>query len=199
VNEVRQDPVDQTGERILDAAMAAMLKFGIRRTSVEAIARQAGISHMTIYRRWPRKQDLYLALLAREAQRLFARVDREIERLDTTEEKLLAGFTSIFSYFHTHPLLGRELETEPESVLPALTLGADPIIQTCKTYLAGHIRAMGGRTIQHADALAELLVRVAHSLILAPPRQPRLESTSDIREYARCYFLPLVSGLATQV
>ena len=179
--------------------MAAMLKFGIRRTSVEAIAHQAGISHMTIYRRWPRKQDLYLALLAREAQRLFARVDREIERLDTTEEKLLAGFTSIFSYFHTHPLLGRELETEPESVLPALTLGADPIIQTCKTYLAGHIRAMGGRTIQHADALAELLVRVAHSLILAPPRQSRLESAGDIREYARCYFLPLVSGLATQV
>lgn len=147
---------------------------------------------MTIYRRWPRKQDLYLALLTREAQRLFARVDSEIEGLHTTEEKLLAGFTTIFSYFHAHPLLGRELETEPESVLPALTLSADPIIQTCKAYLAGHIRAMPGPTSEIADALAELLVRVAHSLILASPHQPKLETQGDIRNYAQRYFLPLL-------
>lgn len=196
---MRQDPIDQTGERILDAAMAAMLKFGIRRTSVEAIARQAGISHMTIYRRWPRKQDLYLALITREAQRLFAGVDSEIEALATTEEQLIAGFTTIFSYFHTHPLLGRELETEPESVLPALTLGADAVLQTCKTYLAGHIRVMAGRTNEQADALAELLVRVAHSLILSPPRQPTLDTADDIREYARRYFLPLVSTIGARV
>jgi AcrR family transcriptional regulator len=196
---VSQESVDKTGERILDAAMTAMLNFGVRRTSVEAIARQAGVSHMTVYRRWPRKQDLYMAVLTREAQRLFARVDVEIAGLDNPEEQLIAGFTTIFGYFHTHPLLGRELETDPESVLVAFTLGADATIQICKNYLAEHIRAMPGPIRQHADSLAELLVRVSHSLILAPPREPSLETPSEIAAYARQHFLPLIAGIGIRV
>jgi AcrR family transcriptional regulator len=198
VNLVKQESVDKTGERILDAAMAAMLNFGVRRTSVEAIARQAGFSHMTVYRRWPRKQDLYMAVLTREAQQLFARVDDEIAELADPEEQLIAGFTTIFSYFHTHPLLGRELETDPESVLVAFTLGADATIKVCKDYLAAHIRAMPGPMSRRADALAELLVRVSHSLILSPPREPRLETHSDIAAYARHHFLPLMRGIGTR-
>jgi len=173
--------------------MAAMLQFGVKRASMELIAKRAGVSHMTIYRRWPRKQDVIMAVLMREGQRLYTRVDTDLASVDSIEDKLVAGFTAIFGFFHTHPLLVRELDADPESVLSALTLGADPMIRLSTDYLAGHIRHMAAPAlVEHADSIAELLVRVSHSLILSPPAAHRLETTSDISDYARRTLLPLI-------
>ncbi|BBY42020.1 TetR/AcrR family transcriptional regulator [Mycolicibacterium celeriflavum] len=40
-------------ERILDAAAACILAFGVERTTMTEIARRARVSRPTIYRRWP--------------------------------------------------------------------------------------------------------------------------------------------------
>lgn len=81
------DP-DPTGERILEAALQTMLSFGIRRATVDEIARRAGVSHMTVYRRWSNKTDLVLAVLMREAQAMFSSVDAEIAALDSPRRSL---------------------------------------------------------------------------------------------------------------
>src|ERR1051326_2490096 len=107
---------DLTSDRILDAAMETMLNFGIRRTTMEGIAKRAGVSHMTVYRRWPSKNDLLLAVVMRESQKVFRAVDEDVAQLRTFDDKLIAGFTGIYWYVHTHPLLGRTLDTDPESV-----------------------------------------------------------------------------------
>ncbi|MFD4428704.1 TetR/AcrR family transcriptional regulator, partial [Nocardia sp. NPDC058497] len=39
------------GEKLLDSALSAFLDFGIKRTSMGEIARRAGISPATLYRR----------------------------------------------------------------------------------------------------------------------------------------------------
>src|SRR5579884_4518029 len=57
------DPV--TG-RILDAALGQFEDFGLRRSTVEDIARRCGLSRITIYRRFPRKENLIEAVLLRE-------------------------------------------------------------------------------------------------------------------------------------
>src|SRR5829696_6952335 len=50
----------------LDAARANILAVGWRRTTLTDIARRAGVSRMTIYRRWPDMQTLLADLLVRE-------------------------------------------------------------------------------------------------------------------------------------
>jgi AcrR family transcriptional regulator len=42
---------DATTEAILDATRASVLDFGIRRTTLTDVARRAGVSRMTVYRR----------------------------------------------------------------------------------------------------------------------------------------------------
>ena len=50
--------LDLTAERILDAALEQFVLVGIRRSSVEDVARRAGVTRVTVYRRFPRKDAL---------------------------------------------------------------------------------------------------------------------------------------------
>ena len=50
----------------LDAAREAILAVGWSRTTLTDIARRAGVSRMTLYRRWPDTQTLLADLMTRE-------------------------------------------------------------------------------------------------------------------------------------
>ena len=56
----------ERAERILDATAALMLRWGYRKTSIDDIARQAGVAKGTIYLHWRTRQDLFEALFLRE-------------------------------------------------------------------------------------------------------------------------------------
>ena len=58
-------PVEARKEGILDAAQALILKHGLRGTSMEAIARQAGIAKPTLYAYFADKGAVFDALLER--------------------------------------------------------------------------------------------------------------------------------------
>ena len=52
---------------LLDAAQAAFLQFGFRRTTMGDIAQAAGISRPTLYARFANKDEVYAAVLRRFA------------------------------------------------------------------------------------------------------------------------------------
>jgi len=51
------------GDRILDAAASCLLALGVERVTLAAIARRAGVSRPTVYRRWPDSRSVIAALL----------------------------------------------------------------------------------------------------------------------------------------
>ena len=50
-------------ERILDAAARCVVDFGVDRVTLAEIARRAGVSRPTVYRRWPDTQSILTAVL----------------------------------------------------------------------------------------------------------------------------------------
>lgn len=54
---------EDLGERILDAAAGCALVMGFDRVTLAAIARKAGVSRPTVYRRWPDTRSVLAALL----------------------------------------------------------------------------------------------------------------------------------------
>ena len=98
----RDPAVDQA---ILDAARAVVARKGFTGTSMDEIARQAGVGKDTLYRRWKSKEELVLHLLktmaeqsvpapelddARYALFLFLQAIRKVN-LDTDLGPLIAG------------------------------------------------------------------------------------------------------------
>lgn len=55
-------------ERILDAATALLVRWGYRKTSIDDVAREAGIGKGTIYLHWKGKNDLFRAAIWRANQ-----------------------------------------------------------------------------------------------------------------------------------
>src|SRR5579884_3269032 len=53
-------------ERILDAASELVLRWGYKKTTIDDIAKQAGVAKGTIYLHWKTREELFLALLTRE-------------------------------------------------------------------------------------------------------------------------------------
>ena len=51
---------------VLDAALECVLAVGVRRTTLTDVARRAGLSRMTLYRRWPDLDTLVADLMTRE-------------------------------------------------------------------------------------------------------------------------------------
>ncbi len=150
--------------------MSSLLAKGLKRTSIEAIAALAGVSHMTVYRRWPHKENLFSDLLSREADELFARVDLELAGTGDPRERLIEGFAAIFWSFYDHPLLAREYAADPATTLRVLTVSSAPVFDRAVDYLAARVAGLmtGDAPLGDDEArrVAEVMVRITHSLLL---------------------------------
>lgn len=61
---------DSVGDRIIDAAAECVLAYGVDRVTLAEIARRAGISRPTVYRRFPDTQSILAALLTARVVRV---------------------------------------------------------------------------------------------------------------------------------
>jgi AcrR family transcriptional regulator len=63
------DERQQREERILDAAAVLLVRWGYRKTTIDDVAREAGVGKGTIYLHWKDKNDLFRAAIWRESQK----------------------------------------------------------------------------------------------------------------------------------
>ena len=84
------------GQRILDAAKTRIIRFGFDKTTINDIAREAGIAKSTLYLRWKTRDAIFGALLWRET-RLY--VEDWLARMEADPQ----GGT--FSAIYKHALL----------------------------------------------------------------------------------------------
>jgi AcrR family transcriptional regulator len=65
-------------ERLLDAATTLLVRWGYRKTTIDDVAREAGVGKGTIYLHWKNKNDLFRAAIWRERQRYSEELQRRI-------------------------------------------------------------------------------------------------------------------------
>lgn len=182
---------DTAADSVLDGALAAFLDFGIRRSSVNEIARRSGISPATLYRWYGSKDGIVAAVVLRETRRFLAEVESHVDPAGAPEDQLAEVSVVVARRLRDQPLLRRLIETEPDDVLPRLTTHGWPVIRAGAEYLTGHIeRLMDEGRIDRFDPapLAEILARVTHSMLLTPTTTLRLDDDDTIRADARDTF-----------
>jgi len=84
---------------ILDAALQVFGQYGYRRTSMDDIAREAGIGKGTIYLSFASKEEVFQALSQRLAQRMLADAEVARHRPGTTADKLAAMHVAWFGTY----------------------------------------------------------------------------------------------------
>jgi AcrR family transcriptional regulator len=103
----------------LDAARDCVLAFGVRRTTLTDVARRAGVSRMSIYRRWPDVRSLVADLMSREWHSVLVGVASAAERSQGTQrERGVAQMVAMARALREHPLLRKIRDVDPEVLLP---------------------------------------------------------------------------------
>ncbi|MBE1537560.1 TetR/AcrR family transcriptional regulator [Actinomadura algeriensis] len=104
-------------DTVLDAARDCVLAVGVRRTTLTDIARRAGVSRMTLYRRWPDVRTIVADLMTREWVRIGAAV-RPPDDGRPVRSRLVDGLVEGVRTFRGHPLLRKIVDVDPELLLP---------------------------------------------------------------------------------
>src|SRR5947208_6004685 len=107
-----------TRARILDGAFECISDIGLVRTKMEDVARAAGVSRQTVYRYFPSKDHLILALVLREEEEFLNGVRTAFANEPQLEQACYQGFLFCLRFAREHPLLDRLLATDPETLLP---------------------------------------------------------------------------------
>lgn len=103
---------------MLDAAREAILAVGWSRTTLTDVARRAGLSRMTLYRRWPDMRSLLGDLMTREWT---AAVAPALEsRARDPLKRIVEGVVTAVRALRDNELLARITDVDPELLLPYL-------------------------------------------------------------------------------
>lgn len=194
------DP-DATTSAILDATAALLAEHGVRGWSVDDVAARAGTGRATVYRRFPGRDDLVRATLARDAHRFFAAITASVRDVDSLEDKVLGGFLAGLSMARRSPL-GSLLRRDPAAALSVVT--SEPLLQSATTALADRYEKLLGRPLaprerSRAEAGAEALIRLGLSYLLAPGPTADPAGRRAARAHLAAVLGPLLGGAAPPV
>ena len=176
--------------RIVDAAIRCIGRWGLAKTTLDDVAREAGCSRATVYRVIPGGKDGLVDAVSRtELNRFFVRLASAIERADDLEDLLVIAITEANVALRSHEALQFLLRHEPEVVLPHLTFHRAELV-------LGAVRAFGTPYLapfvgdDDAGALAEWVARLVLSYTICPSDTHDLSSPDDVRRLVRTFVLP---------
>jgi AcrR family transcriptional regulator len=103
---------------LLDAAMECVLAVGVRRTTLSDVARTAGVSRMTLYRRFPDVRGMLSALITREFGKILEEANRTSQQEPTARGQLVVAAVHTIRRLAANPLMHAVIERDAEMMLP---------------------------------------------------------------------------------
>src|SRR5437868_66783 len=120
-----RDPRDPLSlhDRLLEATYRCVARFGMGKTTIDDIVKESGVSRATIYRQFPGGRDeLLLETVGWELANYFNRLADQVRDAPDLEQLLERGLVFAHRSVAEHVVLRKILDTEPERLLPLLTV-----------------------------------------------------------------------------
>jgi AcrR family transcriptional regulator len=186
-------------DTVLDAARDCVLAVGVRRTTLTDVARRAGVSRMTIYRRWPDVQSLVADLMTREWTGVVAGVAPPGDGRPVRPQAVAALVAGVAA-LRAHPLFHKIIEVDPDVLLPYILerrgTSQDSVLRALEgTLRAGHrdgtVRA--GHPARQARAVLLVLQSFAMSGHIMADDDPTLSAAAfdeELRQLLERFLAP---------
>jgi AcrR family transcriptional regulator len=149
--------------RILEATYTCVARYGLAKTTVEDVARVSGMARATVYRYFPGGRDqLEAEVISWEAERFFARLAAAVGDTEGLDEMLEEALFFAHRAIEEHEVLQKILQTEPDRLLPQLTVESTRIVGYIAAFLMPYMeeqaRAAGLETAEAADFVARMVL-----------------------------------------
>lgn len=191
------DEMDETRARVLDAAYEQFSRMGIQRSTMEDVARRAGVSRITVYRRFETKDALVEQVVRREFRRYFDQFLADIQQAETPADRVVLGFVSALRAIRRNPLFSGLSAAEPDLLMGSMISDEGRTLATVREFVAGQLRReqRAGNVPGDLDTdfVAEMMVRVSGSFLAIPSELIDLDDEEQLAEVARRYLVPMLN------
>ena len=186
-------PAEQEGA-ILKAAVEEIELVGLGRANLDMVARSAGVSRSTLYRRFPNRD----ALLTAVGRWTF---ETAMQRLSTIsvgagpQDAAVAAFVEGLRLLTTMPVLRQFLQLDAGAIVVRTGTAGDvgDVLAIAARALADGLRSAGAQMpAEELLAVAELHIRLACSVAQVPTAVLDVDDPDAVRAYARRHLAPLV-------
>lgn len=183
---------------LLDAALELFGELGIARTTIGDVARKANVNRVTVYRRIGSKDELVQAVMTREATRLFEAVHAAAAARSTFPERIAHGFACTVTSVRDEPVLQTMFASADPTVMGRLTINGADLLEGAMAVTATLLEQAAAEKLPGLVATIpnapELIVRLAHSILLTPAVGVPLATYDEIVEFAYRTLLPAITA-----
>ena len=188
-------------ERVLEGGLLCIGRYGLARTTVDDVAAASGVSRATIYRHFPGgREQIVTDTVGWEMGRFFLRLGEAVAGASDLSGLLEHGLAFARRALEEHVVFQRVVETEPDRLLPLLTVEAFRILPLIGGFLVPYLERErdAGRLRPGADIgrTADYLARMVLSCIGAAGVYD-LDDPEEIRLLVREQLLPGVLAPGT--
>jgi len=192
---------DPSHVAVLDAAYDLFCRQGVQRSSVDEVARRAGVSRITVYRRFASKDALVEHVVRREFRRYIDQFLIDVVQEPTVADRVVAGFVSSLRAMRNNPLVGGLMASEPELLGHSVVGDGGTTLTVVAQFLAGQLRReqRAGNVAGSVDVdlVAEMMVRVSTSFLTTPGGLVDLDDDTAVGDVARRFLVPMLVEVET--
>lgn len=182
-------------ERILDSVVSWAAVTGMRKISMDEVARHAGVGRATLYKYFPGREALIAAAVQSELGKFFSDVQRVVDRYSEADDRLMHGFAHAYRVLANHPAVRKVLDVNPEPLLPYVITSNSYALDLGRTFVAA-MDPLDELPPRARIQFGEYVARAFHTLILIPSRELGLDEPDGPENYARNFLLPVKHHLA---
>ena len=196
---IREEKKRKSRKAIIAAAVKLFGEKGYEVTSIQELAKEAGIGKSTVYTYFATKSEIFLAFCEDELEQLIGALSQKCDRLNTLLDQLLALFMGEFSYVTRNKDFGRVLMREMVFPKELTVEKSNDLDNRYLDLLNGMFKQAQERGELRRDL--ELLLTAAHfySLYIVTVSAwygGRLETDEDVFEGMKMLFEQALVGLA---
>jgi len=181
-------------ERILDAAESCLARFGLAKTTIEDVAREAQLSRATLYRQFGNRDGLLLAVATRDAERTASAAELFLQDFEDVGSWIVEGMLFCLREIPKRPVLSQFLAPQEFGVASRLILTSERMLDIGNEILRPMFEpARREGLLQEKlelDSLMEWVLRILMSYLAVPGPSTRTEE--DLRQLLRGMLLPAV-------
>jgi AcrR family transcriptional regulator len=187
----------QLRDRILEATLVTLARYGVAKTTLEDVAKEASCARATVYRYFGGKAQLVNAVVEHESVRILAAIDASVVDGMPVDDALVAMATTAAHELLEHDALQFVLAHEPELILPWITFsGGDTFLAATSAALAPTF----SRFLPAPEAVraAEWCTRVFLAYLGSQQAPITLTEPREVRTLVREFIAPALCAPATR-
>ncbi len=176
---------DETKKRLMEGAITCVSRWGIEKTSLNDIAREAGCARQTVYNYFKNRDSVIVAALLEVATEFAIKLIKHIDKYSTPEEKAVEAVMYTLRKLPNEPYLQLIADPKLAALYDQEMFYSELCLGTIEKIAMTIVEDVPGLEEQSGE-IAEIMTRFLLSMLLI--KSPRNEE--EMRAFVRRRLLP---------